>query len=174
MPYSTSSPPSTKGTVAGVVTDKDTGRPIQAGHVQTVIQGPVTDTITVATDSQGRYTMSDLDQGSYTLKASALTGYADSSQPATVEGGKITTLDFTLKKIFSTSETADKEYTTSLNIPSTESLWLVLGKPILGNVAVSDSPSKATFNSISSGTVTILTFVFEPSFAVYRTSVDVS
>lgn len=78
------------GTISGRVTGGDTGGPIASATVN--VQGTA---LRGVTDSQGRYSISGVPAGTYTLTASTL-GAAASGRQVTVTAGQTTTADFTL------------------------------------------------------------------------------
>ena len=84
-------PSPTTGTISGTVTDESTGTPIAGASVSTQ---PATTTAT--TDTQGNYAISDADEGSYTVTASA-SGYFDESDNVTVTAGQTTTCNLALE-----------------------------------------------------------------------------
>ena len=79
------------GTIDGYVIDFATNNPIE--------NVSVTDGTRIATtDSNGYYVISGVPEGSYTLTVSAI-GYQDDSQPVTVTGNAISTINFSLEVI---------------------------------------------------------------------------
>jgi len=83
------------GAIDGVVTDVDTGLPIDGALV--------TDgTRQATTDTTGYYLISNVPEGTYTVAASA-TGYQDVSQSVVVTGSLTSTANFTLQVISTAS-----------------------------------------------------------------------
>jgi len=80
-------PPAT-GTIAGTVTDTDTGNLIEGATV-------TADGYSTTTEANGTYTLADLPVGSYTVTASA-TGYTELSKTADVQENLTTFVDFVL------------------------------------------------------------------------------
>jgi TonB-linked SusC/RagA family outer membrane protein len=79
------------GGIAGLVTDAETQTPLPGVNV--VIEGTQRG---VATNAEGRYEISDLSPGDYTIVASFV-GYSEQSKDVTVEAGETATLDFALQ-----------------------------------------------------------------------------
>ncbi|MCH7529828.1 S8 family serine peptidase [Patescibacteria group bacterium] len=79
------------GAIDGIVTDVDTGNPIEGATVTDGIRQATTDTT-------GYYIISDVPEGTYTVTAGA-TGYQDASQPAAVTGGVTSTANFSLQAV---------------------------------------------------------------------------
>ena len=77
------------------------------------------------------------------------------------------------KQISSTGYTIGQTWTTTLNIPSTQSLWLVIGSPIQGSIKVDDNPITVSYVPTKAGTITIVTFIFEPAFKVLIDKISV-
>ena len=69
------------------------------------------------------------------------------------------------------------QYTASLNTQSNDQpsdvLWLAVGSALRGNIVVSDNPQEVTFTPQYQGSVTIITFIFEPSFKVVTNHFEV-
>jgi protocatechuate 3,4-dioxygenase beta subunit len=85
-------------TLSGVVTDESSGQPLEGADVQAET-GEETQAFAVkrsATDSNGNYSIADMDAGTYRVTA-RLTGYRLKTQSATV-GTDPATLDFALAK----------------------------------------------------------------------------
>jgi len=78
------------GTVAGQVIDQTTQRPIQEAQVQIVGT-----TRGAMTDAQGRYSITSVPAGSYTVRARRI-GYAQVDQQVTVGSGASATVNFSL------------------------------------------------------------------------------
>jgi len=81
-------PPAATGSIAGTVTNADTGDLIANATV-------TADAYSTTTADDGTYTLADLPVGTYTVTASA-TGYIDASQTVDVLENQITTADFGL------------------------------------------------------------------------------
>jgi len=81
------------GTIAGVVTDASSGNPISAASIQ-VFQGP-TLVVSVLTDPDGSYSVSDIAPGSYSVVASA-DNHQDKVLGAIVLSNATTTVNFAL------------------------------------------------------------------------------
>ena len=88
-----------EGTVTGRITDQNTTLPVT--DVQIVVVGTQRG---AQTDQQGRFTISGLPAGTYTLRARRV-GYAPITQRVTVSGGQTANVDFALP----TSATALEE-----------------------------------------------------------------
>ncbi|HXI45835.1 MAG TPA: carboxypeptidase-like regulatory domain-containing protein [Candidatus Acidoferrales bacterium] len=88
MPGCGSSP--TTGSIAGQVTDTNTGTGVAGATVQ-ITSGPST-----TTDGSGNYTFSGLAPATYTLTASKATYTSGASQSATVTAGNTTTKNLTV------------------------------------------------------------------------------
>ena len=80
----------TTGEVTGEITDAQTGNPLGGANITTT---PATNLVT--SDSVGKYSVSNIDPGSYTITVSK-TGYDNNTGEVTVKAGEITTADFTL------------------------------------------------------------------------------
>lgn len=78
------------GSITGTVTDAETGDPLIGANA--VISGT---TKGMATDANGKYTIGNLEDGTYTVMVSFV-GYDDVSGSTTVSGGQIATLNFTM------------------------------------------------------------------------------
>ncbi|MDA2923033.1 carboxypeptidase-like regulatory domain-containing protein [Patescibacteria group bacterium AH-259-L07] len=79
------------GAIDGVVTDVDTGLPIEGAAI--------TDgTRQATTDATGYYLISDIPEGTYTVTASAA-GYQEASQSVVVTGGLTSTANFSLQAV---------------------------------------------------------------------------
>jgi hypothetical protein len=96
-PDDTSPPPPTTGTISGTVTGSGSNSAISGASVST---SPVT--TTVATDSQGRYTITNVSPASYTVIASA-SGYIDNSVSITVTAGQTATANVVLQSVYAGS-----------------------------------------------------------------------
>jgi thermitase len=81
-------PAPTTGSITGKVTDVDDGLPIAGAKVSC-------SAVSVATDSNGEFAITDLPQGVYTVSASA-TEYTDASQAVEVIAGEISLANFDL------------------------------------------------------------------------------
>ena len=79
------------GSIAGLVTDAESQTPLPGVNI--VIEGTQRG---VATNTAGRYEISDLSPGDYTIVASFV-GYSALSRDVTVEAGETATLDFALQ-----------------------------------------------------------------------------
>lgn len=79
------------GAVTGRVTDADTGEPLPGVNV--VVEELATG---AATDVEGRYTISGLRPGTYTLRASFV-GYEDQTQAVAVRAGETVEVNFALQ-----------------------------------------------------------------------------
>lgn len=79
------------GAVTGRVTDADTGEPLPGVNV--VVEELATG---AATDVEGRYTISGLRPGTYTLRASFV-GYEDQTQAVVVRAGETVEVNFALQ-----------------------------------------------------------------------------
>ena len=129
-------PAPTTGTISGTVTDASTSKPIAGASVST--QPAMT---TATSDAQGNYAISDVDEGSYTVTASA-SGYMDNSTNVTVTAGQTTTCNLELEPEPTTgtiSGTVTEEGT---------------GTPIAG-ASVSTQPATTTATSDAQGNYTI-------------------
>ena len=84
------SPSAATGTLTGIVTDKDTGLPIEGAVIKA-------DSYSAITNSSGDYTISSLPVGNYTVSAEK-DGYFSSSATATIIENQTTTLNFQLIK----------------------------------------------------------------------------
>lgn len=84
-------PEPTPGQISGTVTNASTGAPIAGASMSTQ---PAT--VTVSTDSQGQYTINNVQPKSYTVTASA-TGYFSASVSTTVTAGKTATANIALE-----------------------------------------------------------------------------
>jgi len=82
-----------QGTIAGAVTDRVAGTPLPGARVTLVGTNRST-----TSNQEGRYTLSALKVGAYTVQVS-LIGYGAASNTATVTEGAIETLDFGLKAV---------------------------------------------------------------------------
>jgi len=80
------------GTLAGTVTEASTGNPLPGANV--VIEGTP---IGTSTDVEGRYTITDVEPGTYTLRATFVGYTASVEEGVTVEAGETTTVDFALE-----------------------------------------------------------------------------
>lgn len=85
--YTLGSGPST-GEISGAVTDASSGKPVSGAAVAAGARS-------ASTDSSGRYSISNVPPGTYSLTASA-DGYQNASQIVTVVAGKTSTADFSL------------------------------------------------------------------------------
>lgn len=158
-----------QGAIIGQSLDSS-GNPILGATISVVSQtGDVVKTVTSGSD--GIYTITDLDEGSYTIRVVA-NDYSYTAQSVNVQGDATVKANVELKKTFTTEKSAQGTYTTSLNVQSTDSMWILLGSPLENKVLVSDSPEKVTYSTISQGTLTLITFIFQPKFAVYSTQVN--
>ncbi len=83
------------GTVAGTVTDADTGQPIAGARITAVIG--TTTRAEVTTDANGQYTF-DVPAGEYVVVAAA-PGYAVATESVSVRSRETTTLDFQLRRL---------------------------------------------------------------------------
>ncbi len=83
--------PEKVGNIAGVVTDAEDGSPIAGASITTA---PGTSALT--TDDSGTYFIADVEQGSYTVKATKL-DYKNASVSVAVKEGEITTADITME-----------------------------------------------------------------------------
>lgn len=81
---------SSTGTVSGTVTDASTHLPISGVNIQTQ-----PGTVSITTDSSGKYTLEKIPPASYTIKAS-ISGYADASLSVVVTAGNITKADIAM------------------------------------------------------------------------------
>lgn len=82
-----------QGTIAGTVTDAQTGEPLPGVNV--VIEGTAQGS---STDGQGNYRIEDVEVGTYTLVASFV-GYRNATRTGVrVEEGEATVVDFTLQQ----------------------------------------------------------------------------
>jgi len=137
---STSSPDTdgvtTTGTISGTVTDASTGNPISGASVST---NPTT--LLVTTDAQGRFSISNVTPGSYTVSASA-SGYIAGSASVTVTGGQTATANLALQP---------EPTTGTISGHVTEE---GTGTPIAG-ASVSTQPATTTATSDSQGDYTI-------------------
>jgi uncharacterized protein (DUF2141 family) len=79
------------GSISGIVKDATTELPIQGVNIQT---DPATSSVT--TDSDGRYKISGITPGSFTVKASKA-GYADAEIPVVVTAGNETAADIPMQ-----------------------------------------------------------------------------
>ncbi|HUE95249.1 MAG TPA: carboxypeptidase regulatory-like domain-containing protein, partial [Longimicrobiaceae bacterium] len=79
-----------QGSIAGVVTDAGTGEPLAGASIQ--IEGGLVEGIT---NSNGRYVMTNVAAGSYTLVASMI-GYGSQRRTVAVTVGQATVVDFPL------------------------------------------------------------------------------
>jgi len=82
------------GVINGTATDASTSLPIAGATVEAV--GPETKSTT--TDADGYYLIADVPPGDYTVNASAV-GYYSNTTSATVKSEETTTVDFTLQAI---------------------------------------------------------------------------
>ncbi len=82
-----------QGTIAGTVTDRVAGTPLPGARITLVGTNRST-----TSNQEGRYTLSGVKAGAYTVQAS-LIGYGAASNTATVTEGGIETLDFGLKAV---------------------------------------------------------------------------
>ncbi len=85
-----------RGTIAGQVTDADTGRPIPGARLSVVTPFPVVLGTQLLADVQGRYFVPAAPRP-YTVTASA-TGYYPDSVPTVVTAGSIVTVDLRLTR----------------------------------------------------------------------------
>lgn len=86
-------PPVQTGTIAGTVTDAQTGDPLPGVNV--VVQGTQQG---AATDEQGEYRIGDVERGTHTLQASFV-GYVDQTREnVQVEANQTTTVNFQLQE----------------------------------------------------------------------------
>ncbi len=81
---------SSTGTVTGKVTDASTHLPISGVNIQTQ-----PGTVSITTDSSGKYTLEKIPPASYTIKAS-ISGYVDASLSVVVTAGNITKADIAM------------------------------------------------------------------------------
>ena len=81
---------SSTGTVTGTVTDASTHLPISGVNIQTQ-----PGTVSITTDSSGKYTLEKIPPASYTIKAS-ISGYVDASLSVVVTAGNITKADIAM------------------------------------------------------------------------------
>ena len=82
-----------QGTIAGAVTDRVTNAPLPGARITLVGTNRST-----TSNQEGRYTLTGVKVGAYTVQAS-LIGYGAASNTATVTAGNIETLDFGLKAV---------------------------------------------------------------------------
>lgn len=167
------SPPQT-GTIAGTVTNANTGMPI-AGATVTVDTGE-SDT----TDSSGNYSIPNVSVGTHAVTASA-TGFQSQTQNATVNANQTTTVNFALSPVVGPTQAIVDciTYTTSgfrnRNLKVTVKIVNDLGNPVSGaSVSVivtfpSGSTQSRTGTTNSSGEVTFQ-FNSAPN-GCYRTDV---
>lgn len=99
------------GTVAGTVTDANSGDPLPGVNV--VVQGP---DLGAATDEQGQYTISDVPAGTHILVASFV-GYDRAQQEIEVEQGETVQVNF---EMVPTAVGLDEVVVTSLGIEREE------------------------------------------------------
>jgi hypothetical protein len=83
---------STSGTIEGTVTDDSTGRVISGVNIKTT---PGTSTVT--TDSYGKYRISNITPGVFTITAEKI-GYGNGTASVTVKAGVVTNADMVMKK----------------------------------------------------------------------------
>lgn len=83
---------SNQGSIYGIVTDQATGEPISAAGIELVQTGQKT-----ITGSDGQYTLSQIDNGTYTLMVTK-TGYTNGVKAVTVQNSQSTKVDIQLVK----------------------------------------------------------------------------
>lgn len=94
-------------TLAGVVTDESTGRPIASARVA-VVDGPSSGR-SATSDGNGYYSLGNIDQTSFTARATA-SGYFNSDKGLTLT--RDTRLDFQLRAVPQTTSTVPPTTTT--------------------------------------------------------------
>lgn len=162
-------PEPTTGTISGTVTEEGTSMPIAGASVSTQ---PATTTAT--SDAQGNYTISDVDEGSYTVTASA-SGYMDDSTNVTVTAGQTSTADLALQADYSGSwsGTTTQGREISFTVSNSAITQITFGFEVSGiyctvsgSLTTSQSPppqiSGNTFTY--SGTATDLSYTFNGTF----------
>lgn len=85
------------GTINGIVTDAKTGEAVVGANV--IIQGT---SVGAATDIDGKYTISNLKPGSYSLSITFVTYKPHAIPDVSVEGGKVSTVDVQMQEDVST------------------------------------------------------------------------
>lgn len=159
------------GSAIGVITDSN-GNAVSNAKITLTSSSGVSETI--QTDSNGVYIIHNLPSGSYAITAVSQ-DYSSSTKTISVNGQTVP-VQITLNKVFSTTSSPSaqgKTFTTSLNTPSSDILWIVTGSPLQNKIVVSDTPNQVTYDTVSQGNVNVLTFIFTPAFKVYRTQINV-
>lgn len=174
-PSSPSSPDTdgvtTTGTISGTVTDANTGNPIAGASVSTQ---PTT--LLVTTDAQGRFSISNVTPGSYTVTASA-SGYFDESANITVTAGQTSTADLALQADYSGSwsGSTSQGYGISFTIVDNAITEISFGFKTVGPICTLTyawgltigypTPKSISGNTFTiSGSVTDLTYTFIGTF----------
>lgn len=159
---------SIKGALTGVVTDLDTGMPLDGAMVTASPGGSVT------TDGAGRYLLSDVPGGEVTVLA-AKSGYVDfASGPVVITGGQTTTYDIAMTSSVSggvsiTALTADpqrlaEESTSTVTLTATLTgtaaayQWTQLAGPKVTLSALSSTEATADVSTLSVAVDTELVF----------------
>jgi len=153
----------TTGTLAGTVTDADSGSPLADASVVIAALDRST-----TTGAEGAYTLSDLPEGTYSAEVNA-TGYQAATQEVTITAGQATTADFALDpEVTNTPPTAaDDAVTTFRGVPvaidvlanDTDADGDLLtiaevGTPTLGTVSIADAGLQYVPNDGATGTDT--------------------